>query len=483
MRIHGGYVSSASAMNQKGKSSVSDRRHIQEEEEEGEETDYGSMEEEEKTELCHGSMEEEEKAELSHGSMEHQRRREEAETKIPPPPSPSPPEEEEKVKKTRIKLVFKGRPISHDSRLAYSILSHSSSRCRTGRSYLQIPRFAKKRSKIARNRHRALNHINRHGGLDLEGVDEDVLLASKWLLMLKSGKKTESGGLDLMSSKCLELSSLDPHPASPHHPSDPIPREEMHILANLDHHGEDSLAPTLKIQEDSLAPNLKIQEDPLDLNPKIQDGPTINMDSLMPLPNLMTTHHLEVQYDGDAQKNHHRAAESSVSNTYQCITCYKRFDSSRALGGHRASCHKKGKMIATSGQYSNLGNKNAMNYSRDMVATLGSHHRNTLDTEHDIREEQGAITQHTGGHWCSICHRVFPTGQALGGHKRCHWNGGEKSINMSDLYNNSLSMVATGSMASTSGERHDIHDLSLHPLEEEEEEEEERERERERRSF
>lgn len=27
------------------------------------------------------------------------------------------------------------------------------------------------------------------------------------------------------------------------------------------------------------------------------------------------------------------------------------------------------------------------------------------------------------GHECSICHRIFPSGQALGGHKRCHWTG------------------------------------------------------------
>eukprot|EP00271_Cylindrocystis_brebissonii_P016921 TRINITY_DN418_c6_g1_i1.p1 TRINITY_DN418_c6_g1~~TRINITY_DN418_c6_g1_i1.p1 ORF type:complete len:850 (+),score=122.11 TRINITY_DN418_c6_g1_i1:231-2552(+) len=28
------------------------------------------------------------------------------------------------------------------------------------------------------------------------------------------------------------------------------------------------------------------------------------------------------------------------------------------------------------------------------------------------------------GHTCTICQKVFPTGQALGGHKRCHWSGG-----------------------------------------------------------
>lgn len=30
------------------------------------------------------------------------------------------------------------------------------------------------------------------------------------------------------------------------------------------------------------------------------------------------------------------------------------------------------------------------------------------------------------GHQCSICLKVFSSGQALGGHKRCHWEKGEE---------------------------------------------------------
>lgn len=32
-----------------------------------------------------------------------------------------------------------------------------------------------------------------------------------------------------------------------------------------------------------------------------------------------------------------------------------------------------------------------------------------------------------GGHKCSICFRVFSSGQALGGHMRCHWEKEEPS--------------------------------------------------------
>ncbi|KAH1092448.1 hypothetical protein GYH30_038588 [Glycine max] len=38
------------------------------------------------------------------------------------------------------------------------------------------------------------------------------------------------------------------------------------------------------------------------------------------------------------------------------------------------------------------------------------------------------------GHKCSICLRVFSTGQALGGHKRCHWDSSSsKSLSVLDF--------------------------------------------------
>jgi len=36
-------------------------------------------------------------------------------------------------------------------------------------------------------------------------------------------------------------------------------------------------------------------------------------------------------------------------------------------------------------------------------------------------EEENVNMSGGDGHKCSICMRVFSTGQALGGHKRCHW--------------------------------------------------------------
>ena len=45
------------------------------------------------------------------------------------------------------------------------------------------------------------------------------------------------------------------------------------------------------------------------------------------------------------------------------------------------------------------------------------------------------------GHKCSICLRVFSTGQALGGHKRCHWDKGDNLGLLADSSSKSLSLV------------------------------------------
>ncbi|GER28055.1 zinc finger family protein [Striga asiatica] len=84
---------------------------------------------------------------------------------------------------------------------------------------------------------------------------------------------------------------------------------------------------------------------------------------------------------------------------FQCKACKKIFTSHQALGGHRAS-HKKVKGCFA---------------ARPEVA------------EDSGRAEDGLITAARPAkrgkkmHECSVCRRVFTSGQALGGHKRSHW--------------------------------------------------------------
>ncbi|KAJ8773235.1 hypothetical protein K2173_028412 [Erythroxylum novogranatense] len=82
--------------------------------------------------------------------------------------------------------------------------------------------------------------------------------------------------------------------------------------------------------------------------------------------------------------------------SYKCTVCNKAFPSYQALGGHKAS-HRK-----------NAG------FSEDHQSTSTA----TATTSATASNGVGRI------HECSICHKTFPTGQALGGHKRCHYDGG-----------------------------------------------------------
>ncbi|XP_019165267.1 PREDICTED: zinc finger protein ZAT6-like [Ipomoea nil] len=81
---------------------------------------------------------------------------------------------------------------------------------------------------------------------------------------------------------------------------------------------------------------------------------------------------------------------------YKCSVCDKAFASYQALGGHKAS-HRK-------------------------YATAAAAEDNHPSTSTSVTAA-GALIPSGKPHECSICHKSFPTGQALGGHKRRHYEG------------------------------------------------------------
>ncbi|XVE55774.1 hypothetical protein DITRI_Ditri03aG0184400 [Diplodiscus trichospermus] len=85
--------------------------------------------------------------------------------------------------------------------------------------------------------------------------------------------------------------------------------------------------------------------------------------------------------------------------SYKCSVCHKAFNSYQALGGHKAS-HRK--------------------------LSGGNDDQSTSTTTSTTSGGVTPATSNPSGrsHECSICHKSFPTGQALGGHKRCHYEGG-----------------------------------------------------------
>ncbi|GAV58691.1 zf-C2H2_6 domain-containing protein [Cephalotus follicularis] len=88
----------------------------------------------------------------------------------------------------------------------------------------------------------------------------------------------------------------------------------------------------------------------------------------------------------------------ALSLNYKCSVCNKYFTSYQALGGHKAS-HRR--LAAADG-----------------VSTTAAA-AGTYNMPHSSSKT----------HTCSICHRTFPSGQALGGHKRRHYDGSSGSSN------------------------------------------------------
>ncbi|KAL2531473.1 Zinc finger protein AZF2 [Abeliophyllum distichum] len=86
--------------------------------------------------------------------------------------------------------------------------------------------------------------------------------------------------------------------------------------------------------------------------------------------------------------------------------CNKAFTSYQALRGHKASHCKNSIMTATTADDGNLST------STSTTAAVGSTVSNV-----------SALNLRGRLHECSICHKSFSNGQALGGHKWRHYEG------------------------------------------------------------
>lgn len=126
---------------------------------------------------------------------------------------------------------------------------------------------------------------------------------------------------------------------------------------------------------------------------------------------------------------------------YKCSVCNKAFGSYQALGGHKAS-HRK---LPSGG-------------GDDQPSTS-----TTTVTTSSTSGGRGAAGGSGRTHECSTCHKCFPSGQALGGHKRCHYEGVIGGGNSSGGGGNSGVTSSEGVGSTTTQSQRDF-DLNLPAL-------------------
>ncbi|CAA7019618.1 unnamed protein product [Microthlaspi erraticum] len=126
-------------------------------------------------------------------------------------------------------------------------------------------------------------------------------------------------------------------------------------------------------------------------------------------------HHLNLYNQSDKIPTQYEKAKLVIpKGLFECKACKKVFNSHQALGGHRAS-HKKVKgCFAAKLDHTD---DNEADQVHGMITQKELYHTN-LQYDH---QNGSSVKKKAKVHECSICYRVFSSGQALGGHKRCHW--------------------------------------------------------------
>ncbi|KAJ8467640.1 hypothetical protein OPV22_030192 [Ensete ventricosum] len=114
------------------------------------------------------------------------------------------------------------------------------------------------------------------------------------------------------------------------------------------------------------------------------------------------------------------AQPSIPRGMFECKACKKVFSSHQALGGHRAS-HKKVKgcfAVKLDGLDEAPPDDEVITHENVAAASTSTA---IVPFEDPAPLAITPLRKRSKVHECSICHRVFTSGQALGGHKRCHW--------------------------------------------------------------
>ncbi|KAE8690708.1 hypothetical protein F3Y22_tig00110893pilonHSYRG00352 [Hibiscus syriacus] len=118
-------------------------------------------------------------------------------------------------------------------------------------------------------------------------------------------------------------------------------------------------------------------------------------------------------YKPRAQETETFSEHLGANFRFECSSCKRVFGSRQALGGHRAS-HKNVKGCFAITRSDGYDDDDSM-------------------TKENVEDASKLMI--VWGHKCSICLRVFSSGQALGGHKRCHWEKGDDDTSLNQGLN------------------------------------------------
>ncbi|XP_019094563.1 PREDICTED: uncharacterized protein LOC104759895 [Camelina sativa] len=161
-----------------------------------------------------------------------------------------------------------------------------------------------------------------------------------------------------------------------------------------------------------LANRLGEDQDPSSCSPSVDDIAALTLiqfsrdnrqsktQTLVPQPQTQTQTRTQTQTQTQTQSQTQTQTQTQQqtavkSDLFECTVCGKGFTTYQALGGHKASHRVKPPLTLVENAGADGGDKTRTK----MLAPSGKIHK------------------------CSICHVVFPTGQALGGHKRRHYEG------------------------------------------------------------
>jgi hypothetical protein len=128
--------------------------------------------------------------------------------------------------------------------------------------------------------------------------------------------------------------------------------------------------------------------------------------------------------DGESVWRDSDAGVGETSGKYKCNKCKKVFNCHQALGGHRAS-HRKVKGCSSSSTMSKIVEKQVQGHVENEEEEIITEDGRLRIRHFSSQAVKTFCIKAKAGHECSVCHKFFQSGQALGGHKRCHWIGGK----------------------------------------------------------